>query len=87
MDKAFPGAALPGEDAPTFGGEPIKAAPSLSCLFNPLALQPATFLQAIQERIERRDVELHLPARAGLDEAADLVTVSVSNPGALLGPR
>src|SRR5215213_1535236 len=74
-DESLPGIALAREHAATLRRQTVKAPPPLACLLHPSALQPATFFQPIQERIERRDVELELPGRLTLDQLADLVSM------------
>src|SRR4029453_17494788 len=44
--------------------------------FPPPALNPTSFLQPIEERVERRHMKLQLAGRPVLDELADLVAVT-----------
>src|SRR5687767_7751621 len=76
VHKRFPRDALPGEHAPSFGRQTVEAPSPLSYFLDPTSLQPSALFQSIQKRIQRRDVELQLPARARLDELADLVSVT-----------
>src|SRR5688572_11578893 len=76
VHERLPGMALPRQHTAALGGEAVEAPPPLAGLLDPLPLQPAPLLEAIQERIERRDVELQMTARPGLDELADLVAVA-----------
>jgi len=70
-----PGAALFAEHAATGGGQPAIAAPSLARLLHAAALNPAAFLEPIQERIQRRGAERHGSAGSLLDRLADLVAM------------
>src|SRR6059036_3378976 len=76
VDKGFPGLALADEDAAALGGQAVEAASSLAGLLHPPSLEPPAFFQPVEERIERRDMELQLPGRARLDQFADLISVT-----------
>src|SRR5262245_42856079 len=76
VDERLPGLALTRQHAAPFRRQLIEAAPALPGLLHPLALKPAALLEAIQQRIERRQVELQLPARAAFDQLAELVAVT-----------
>ena len=67
LDEILPGAALALQHAPAFRRQAVEAAAALARLFDPPALQPAAFLEAIEEPVERRDVEFELAVRAALD--------------------
>src|SRR2546425_10294882 len=67
VDESFPGLALTSEDAAALGRQAVEAPPSLAGLLHPPPLEPPAFFQPIQERIERRDMELQLSGRARLD--------------------
>src|SRR5262245_18858495 len=56
--------------------EPVVPAPALARLLDPAALDPAALLEAIQQRIERRDAELQHTARARFDQLAEVVAVA-----------
>src|SRR5688572_21603298 len=79
-DEGLPGSALAGEHPPALGGEPVETPAPLPRFLHPSALQPAALLEAIEEGVERGDVEFQLTGRSRLDQAADLVAV----PGAAL---
>src|SRR5262249_37153405 len=74
--ERLPGAAVAGEDLLSLGGELVEAAAPLARLLDPLSLQPAALLQAVEERVQRRDVELHHAAGQGVDEPRQLVAVT-----------
>src|SRR5574339_259019 len=76
LDKRLPGIALTGEDAPPLGGQAVEPAPAFASLLDPAAAQPAALLEAVEQRVERRDVKFQPPVRAGLDQLADLVAVA-----------
>jgi hypothetical protein len=54
----------------------VATPPALPGFLHPAALQPAAFLEPIEQGIERRDVELHPSARARFDQLADFVAVA-----------
>src|SRR5688500_9145352 len=64
------------EHAAAFGREVVEAPPPLAGLLDPAPLEPAALLEAIEQRVQRRDVELDLAAGAQLYELADLVAVT-----------
>jgi hypothetical protein len=74
VHERLPGVPLPRQHAAAFGGQAVEAAAALAGLFHPLALQPAAFFQAIQQRVERGNVELELAGGLRLDPLADLIT-------------
>src|SRR5688572_6735168 len=76
--ERLPGAPLPVEHAPALGGERIEAPPALAGLLHPPAAQPATLLQPVEQRIERRHVELELSVRPRLDQLADLIAMPLA---------
>src|SRR5262245_37244737 len=75
FDKGFPRAALACQDLSPGSGQAVETPSSLPGLLDPPALQPAAFLESIEERIERRDMELECSVRTLLDQFADLVAV------------
>src|SRR5688500_19907079 len=75
-DERLPRVALLREHAPAFNGQGIEATSPLAWLFHPPAVQPAAFFEAIEQRIERGDIELHPAFGPALDQLADLVTVA-----------
>src|SRR5436190_23610363 len=70
-----PGALLRGQHGGARLRQPVVAAPALAGLLNPAALDPAAFLEAVQQRIKRRDAELEDAARARLYEFAKVVAL------------
>ena len=60
VDEGLPRFALLQQHAPALGGEAVVPPAALAGLLDPLALQPAPFLEAVEQRIERGDVERHL---------------------------
>src|SRR5262245_26918853 len=76
IDEGLPGVALARQHASAFGREAVETSAPLSRLFHPLALQPPALLEAIEQGIQGRDVELQLAARLRLNQLADLVAVA-----------
>src|SRR5919112_6209711 len=76
VDERLPGVALARQHASAFRRQRVIPPPALAGLLDPPALQPPSFFQPIQERIERCHMELQLPVRAVLDQLADLVSVT-----------
>src|SRR5262245_11431603 len=76
VDERFPGVALAREHAPAFCRQAIEAAAALTRPLDPPALQPASFLEAIQQRIQRCDVKLQVSSGPRLNELADFVAVA-----------
>ena len=73
--NAIPGLALSRQHALTCRRQPIEAAPALARLLDPRPLDPAALFEAIEQRIERIEVE-HQPAvRPRFDQLAKLVAV------------
>jgi hypothetical protein len=70
LHERFPGVPLPGEDTPPLGRQPVKPPAALARFLDPLPLDPAAFLEPVEQGIEGRDVELELPTGACLDELA-----------------
>src|SRR5689334_9530830 len=67
FDELAPTFALRGENFPARRGEPVITAAALSWLLDPATADPAAFLEAIEQRIERRDIEPERAARTQLD--------------------
>src|SRR5215217_3929547 len=76
FDELAPGVALRGEDFAPVGGQPVVAPAALAVALDPAPLNPPAPLKAVEQRVERGDVEAEEPARALLDEAADVVAVT-----------
>jgi hypothetical protein len=64
------------EHASAFSGDLVETATPLGGLFDPGALDPFTFLEAIQQGIERIDVKRKLAAGPRVDQLAQFVPVS-----------
>src|ERR1041384_2512949 len=73
--KIFPSAALFVQDALPLSRQLIKAATTLARLLDPTPLNQTAPLQAIEQRIERRDGELQHAIGTLLDELRNLVAV------------
>src|SRR5262245_12917018 len=76
LDEVVPGSALSGQYALTGRCQAIEAAPSLARLLDPRPLDPAALLEAIEQRIERVEVEHQPPARLRLDQLGQFIAVS-----------
>src|SRR5262249_47802392 len=74
-NELAPGAALRGEDGGARRRETVVASPALAGLFDPPPLNPAAFLEAVEERIERGDAKRDDAARADLDQLAQVVAM------------
>src|SRR3954468_15388766 len=75
-DERLPGLPLLAQDAAPLRREPVEASAPLTRFLNPAALDPAAVLEAEQRGVERWEGKRQLPARAGLDQLADLVSVA-----------
>ena len=64
------------QDFPAGGSKPIIAPPSLACFFYPTPANPATFLEPVEEGIERSDIKMEDAAGTQLDQMADVIAVS-----------
>src|SRR6185503_15214169 len=74
--KALPAPALFGEHLAAGPRDAVVAAAALSGLLHPPAADPAAPLEAVQQRIQGRHREAHVPARARLDQLRHLVAVA-----------
>ena len=79
IDELVPGLALSEQHALTCRRQPIEAAPALAGFLDPCPLDPTALLEAIEQRIERVEVEHQPPARLCLDQLAELVAVPGSS--------
>jgi hypothetical protein len=61
LDEAFPRIPLGGEDSAPGRCQAEEAAPALAGLLNPSPLQSSALLQAIEQGIQRGDVNLSFP--------------------------
>ena len=61
LDECCPRLALLGQYAAPFPGHLVEPAAPLAGLLDPGALDPSALLEAIEQRIERIDVERQLP--------------------------
>src|SRR5687767_1177697 len=75
--ERFPAVALAREDAASFGGEAIAAAPALARPFDPAPEDPAALLELVEQGIERGDMEGQQPVRPPRDLARDVVAVEL----------
>src|SRR5437870_13552234 len=75
-DELAPAVALLGEDGGASRRELVVAAAALARLLDPAPLNPAALLEAVEQRIQRRDAEAEHAARARLDQLAQLVAVA-----------
>src|SRR6188768_605462 len=76
IDEGVPGLALAGEHLAALGRHLIEAPAPFAGFLDPGALNPAALFEAIEQRIERINVEDELAARARLDQLAELVAVA-----------
>src|SRR5688572_20744656 len=76
LDERLPRLDLCAEHAATLGGDFVESAPPFAGLLDPGSLDPASFLEAIQQWIQRIDVERQEPARADVDQFAELVAMA-----------
>src|SRR6185503_5735329 len=83
VDERAPGRALACEHPAALAGEAVVPPAALACLLQPLALDPGALLEAIEQRVQRRDVEFQPAVRSRVDELADLIAM----PGPCLDER
>src|SRR5262245_5710326 len=76
LDERLPCLDLRREHAVTVGRELVEPAAPLAGLLDPGPLDPTSLLEPIQQRVQRIDVERQEPARADVDQLAELVTVT-----------
>ena len=67
---------LPGEHFFSRWSQGVIAAPALALLLYPSSADPATVLHPVKNRVQGRDPDLQLAARATLQQLADLVPVT-----------
>src|SRR5439155_18493783 len=79
-DEGVPGRAALGEDAASFGRDVVVTAPPLARFLHPATLDQPPPLEPVQQRIERRGMELEDAVGPLLDQLGDLVPMA----GALL---
>src|SRR5262245_42883935 len=75
LEELAPLLALRGEDGAALRRDPVVAAPALSCLLDPAALDPPALFQLVERRVEGREVERQCAARSRLDQLRQLVAV------------
>src|SRR6267154_5731081 len=75
-DKGLPFFALHPQNASPFGSQAIVAAPPFIGFFDPTPLNPATFFEPVQQRIERRNMEMKHAAGALLDKSANVIAMA-----------
>src|SRR5215207_8589941 len=76
VEELLPRVALRGQDPPPLGRQLVITAAALAGLLHPLPLDVAAPLQAVEQRVERGDVELEHAVGALADELGDLVAVA-----------
>src|SRR5512134_3032346 len=76
FDECLPCLDLRFEHSVTVGRELVEPASPLAGLLDPGSLDPTSFLEPIQERIQRIDVERQEPAGADVDQLAELVAMA-----------
>src|SRR5687768_5021397 len=76
LDERLPGLQLRGEHPAPLGRHGVEPAAPLARLLDPAALDPATLLEAVEQRVQRVDVERQVAAGARVDELAQLVAVA-----------
>jgi hypothetical protein len=62
FDKLFPVVALRGEHAAAFGGQAVEAPPALAGFLDPAPGDPSALLEAVEQGIERGDLEPQPPS-------------------------
>src|SRR5262245_29001714 len=75
LHEPAPDAALPGEDLAALRRQPIKTTAPLAGALDPPSADPAPLLEAIEQRIERRDLEPNQAAGLLFDQLADFVAM------------
>src|SRR5688572_2817201 len=70
FNELIPGLPLSQQHTLTRGRQPIETAPALAGLLHPRALDPPALLEAVEQRIERIEVEYQPAAGLRLDELA-----------------
>src|SRR5262249_34832149 len=77
-EKVLPDAALLREHLAACGGQPVVAAAALAGALDPAALDQAAVLEAIERGVERGGVKGDGAARSLVDQAADVVAVTLA---------
>jgi hypothetical protein len=77
-NKVAPIAALSRKHFPAGSGESVITPAPLAGFFDPATADPSAAFQAIQEGIERTDIEMEDTARPQLDQLADLIAMARS---------
>jgi hypothetical protein len=73
---ASPGVPVGLEDLRAGRRQPVVAAPPLTGLLDPPALNPTALLEAVQQRVQRRHAKREQTAGARFDQLAQIVAVS-----------
>src|SRR5262245_2123381 len=76
LRELLPATPLLGQNFASVRGQTVIAPPPLARLFHPTALNPATRLHPVKERIERCRLKPQSTLGALFDQLADLVTVA-----------
>src|SRR6516162_141284 len=74
--KLLPLPTLQLEDSLSFRGQPVIPASSLIRFLHPPPLDPTSFFQPVEQRVERGHVKMERASRAHFDELADFVPMS-----------
>src|SRR5262245_10697711 len=77
-EEAVPAAALTEERLFTLRGETVETPTPLAALLDPAPLDQAAALEAVEDRVERGDVELQRAAGSAIDQLGQLVAVAVA---------
>ncbi len=72
LDGLNPTLTLRREDLLACWRQPIISPPPLRCLLQPAAADLTAFLELVEQRIERSDVETERPTRTELDQLTDV---------------
>jgi hypothetical protein len=75
FNERFPAPALRGKHLSSFRGQLVKTPAPLPFFFNPTALDPAAFFQAIKQRVQGRHIESKRSLRAQFNQPADVIAV------------
>src|SRR4051812_27695803 len=75
VDELAPIVPLCRQDVAPLRGQAVETAAPFARLLDPLAGDPAALLEAVEQRIERGDLELQPPAGSLFDQLADLVAM------------
>ena len=77
-EKRVPDTALAREHLASLAGDPVVAAPTLAAFLDPASGDQSAVLQAVERRVERRNVEVDRALRSLGDQPADFVAVPLA---------